>query len=220
MNSTFVLTLRCLVLSGLIIAGCTIAETFDFNFDFSGTRTVEFQYRELSEDGYRTDSDNPIPHGLRYIDSLSHWVDNVSNFTIDTSDFEMAKLTYDFTSEGLQINNQERYDYFVKKMPDEIKWYFKERPNTFKVISDNEVLWKAVQKNVNEMDLATLEKLSTYHEGISSIATLNFERKIKDVKPITDDIIISLDRKSLTAEVNLDDVFEFKRANEVVITFE
>lgn len=220
MKSTIVLTIKCLVLSGLIIAGCTIAETIDFNFDFSGTRTVEFQYRELSEDGFVSNEDNPMPHGLRYIDSISHWVDNVSNFQIDTSDYEMAKLTYDFTEKGLQVNNQKRYTHFVDKMPEEMQWYFKERPNTFKVLNENQVLWNAVHRNVHDIDFESLMKLSSDHEDITTVTTLNFERTIKDIQPKLEELFISPDRKSLTTEINLDEVFELKRANEVIITFD
>jgi len=220
MKSTIALTIKCLILSGLIIAGCTIAETIDFNLDFSGTRTVEFQYRALSEDGSKSNRDNPVPYGLRYIDSISNYVDNVSNFTIDTSDYEMAKVSYDFTAAGPQIKDLEKYNYFIHKMPEELQWYFKDRPNTFNAINKNQVLWNAVQKNLDGINNESLKKLSDDHDGITSITKLNFERTIKEIQPQLEEIFISLDRKSITADIKMDDVYKLKRANEVIITFD
>jgi len=221
MKSVFVLTLKCLVLSGLIITGCTIAERIDFNLDFSGTRTVEFEYLSITKDGMKyEEKDKEILSSLGYIDSIAQWMDNVSNVQIDTSDAEMAVLTYDFNSSGPLIKNQEKYNFFVNKLPENMRWYFNERPNTFRVINENQILWNGIQQKIDEIDLKTREEKSAYHVGVSSGTTLRFERKIKDITPQIEEMVISQDRKSVTAEIDIDKIFDLKQPNEVIITFE
>jgi len=220
MKSTIVLTLQCLAFSALIAFGCNIAETVNFNFDFSGTKTVEFQYRSLSEDGVTFEDKGDFSKSLNLIDSIAVLMDNISSFKIDTSDQEMAKLSYAFSANDLVIKNQDKYDYFVNRMPKEMQWYFAERPNTFKVLNKNQVRWRALTKSINNLAEGDMEKLKEDLSGISTGSIFNFERSIKDIEPMLTEFELSADRKSLTAEVNLEDILNAKRPNDVIITFE
>jgi len=224
MNSTFVLTIRCLIFSAIIAGGCMIAETIDFNFDFSGTKTIEFPYRDGKENILQrltTDNignQNKSQFTLAYIDSAFQWVDNVSNLKIDTSDFDLAKISFDFNAEGPQIKDKVKYNYFNSKLPEELQWYFEHRPNMFNSINKNQLIWKAADIDQLKMGLREHLDLSEHLKSVETITTLNFPRKIKNVS--SDRIIISPDRKTLKTKVDLSEVANLDRMNEVLITFE
>ena len=222
MKSTFVLTAKCLVLAAVIVGGCAISEIIDFNLDFSGSKSISFQYREAdeksSESGEVTFESAASIIPLAHIDSAFQWVDHVSNLKIDTSDFEVAVVSYDFEAPGPKIKNEVEYNKFVNQMPEGFRWYFKHRPNTFRKLSDNKIMWKRLDKDLSIISDNEKEALLEELDDVECETTLRFGKAIQLINDST--IVIGADKKTIQSSIDLGDVVKLKRKNDIILSFE
>lgn len=207
-------TLKWLAVGLLLWIGCSIKEHISFDINYSGIRTIEFQYHDNGEYLFNTDDNNKAhwPEVLDLIEEAFLYTDNASALTIDTTHCDIAKIQYRFENGGLTVREPSQFLSVLHRMPDQLKWYFDHQPNQLKVLDHNSVQWDKFPQSL------TRENKEGALEGIEVQTILEFAKPIKSISDPS--INIANDRKTIEAIINTDDLIKIKSPREVVIVFE